>query len=105
MKRFDLQKWSISNDTVKRIFLYAFLFGVIAHGSVMSKAIFWGDGISSAYHVGVNIAVRMGRWMRALLAYIVARAFGGQNPSLPLLYGSVSVLFIAASALVIVRKG
>ena len=103
MKRFDLQKWSISNDTVRRIFLYAFLFGVIAHGSVMSKAIFWGDGISSAYHVGVNIAVRMGRWMRALLAYIVARAFGGQNPSLPLLYGSVSVLFIAASALVIVR--
>ena len=103
MERLGIRERILSNEWVKRVFLYTFICGILAHGSVMTKALFWHDGLALAYKLSVSSAVRMGRWMRALLGWIVSVMFGGTNPSLPLLYGVVSVFFIAASTCVIIR--
>lgn len=103
MKQSDLRERLFSDDLIRRVFLYSFLCGIVAHGSVMTKALFWHDGLKCAYSVKINNAIGLGRWMRAFLAHIVACMFGGTNPSLPVFYGVVSLFFIAASAYLIIR--
>jgi len=103
MKGLGIRERLLSDDLLKRVYIYSFICGILAHGSVMTKAIFWHDGLKCAFHVNVNDALKLGRWLRAFLAHIVARMFGGANPSLPMLYGVISLFFIAASAYVIIR--
>ena len=103
MKKLGLQERILSVDLLKRVFIYTFICGILAHGSVMTKALFWHDGLNCAYRVKIKSAMVLGRWLRAFLAHIVARLFGGTNPSLPLLYGAISVFFIAVSAYIIIR--
>lgn len=103
MKWVGIRERILSNDLLKHVLIYSMICGLLAHGSVMTKAIFWHDGLNCAYQVDVKAAMKLGRWLRAFLAHIVACMFGGTNPSLPLLYGVVSLFFIAASAYVIIR--
>ena len=103
MKHLDMNQLKISRDSVKRVFLFSFIFGIVAHGSMLSKTILWHDGLHYAYQVKPGFAVSLGRWLRVLLSTIVSKMFGGANLGMPMLYGLVSLFFIAASALVIVR--
>ena len=103
MKGLDAHDRILSGNLLRRVFIYSFICGILAHGSVMTKALFWHDGLNCAYRVKINNAMVAGRWLRGALAHIVACMFGGANPSLPLLYGAISLFFIAASAYVIIR--
>lgn len=103
MKHFNINNMKLSTDRIKRVFLFSFFFGIMAHGSMLSKTILWHDGLHFAHHVKGSSAIVLGRWMRAILSALVSKAFGGNNLGMPMLYGIVSLFFIAASALVIVR--
>ena len=71
MKQSGIRERLFSDDLIRRVFLYSFLCGIVAHGSVMTKALFWHDGLKCAYSVKINSAIGLGRWMRAFLAHIV----------------------------------
>ena len=103
MKHFDMKNLKLSTDRIKRVFLFSFIFGIVAHGSMMSKTLLWHDGLHLAYQVKAWSVITLGRWLRALLSAVVSKVFGGTNLGMPMLYGLVSIFFVAASALVIVR--
>lgn len=103
MKLRGFDRMRLDTDRARRVFILTFIFGVLAHGSLMTNTILWHDGLHFARRVKAGSAIALGRWMRAILAYGVSRAFGGNNLGMPLLYGMVSIFFIAASALVVIR--
>ena len=103
MKLHGIDEMKLPTDRIRRVFIFTFIFGILAHGSMMTNTILWHDGLHFARRVKAGSAIALGRWMRAILAYAVSKAFGGNNLGMPLLYGMVSIFFIAASALVIIR--
>ena len=51
MKHFNINNMKLSTDRIKRVFLFSFFFGIVAHGSMLSKTILWHDGLHFAHHV------------------------------------------------------
>lgn len=91
MKLRGIDEMKLSTDRIRRVFILTFIFGILAHGSMLTNTILWHDGLHFAHRVKGGSAIALGRWMRAILAYAVSKAFGGNNLGMPLLYGLVSI--------------
>lgn len=69
----------------------------------MFNKLSWHDDIAYGQLLSFSVAIGLGRWLRAVLAYAVAVITNGANLSLPLFHGLLSILFIALSAFILIR--
>ena len=93
----------LSDRTARAVLKYTYLFGLLAHGVALLNKFSWHDELQHGYKLSVARAVPLGRWLRAFLGNITSKLFGGYNLSLPLVYGVVSLFFIALSAYLIIK--
>ena len=103
MKALDRLKKVFSDKSNRNIFLYTFVCGLIAHGFVFFNKFAWHDELQHGFQLSATKAIRLGRWMRAGLGWIVQKVFGGYNLSLPLIHGLISVFFISLSVFLIIH--
>ena len=90
-------------ELLRRVLSFAALFGVLAHGCMLFNKFSWHDDLAHLFHIDINTAVKMGRWLRAILGAVVAKLAGGANLSLPLIHGAASILLIGLSAYTVIR--
>lgn len=82
---------------------FTLLAGILAHGMALFNKLSWRGDLNHGFTLPLRKSVALGRWLKALMNYAVARVFGGNNLSLPLVHGAVSLVLIALSAHVILR--
>lgn len=105
-KENDLEQiiWSRVKKLDKRIRIVLFsslIWGIFAHGMVMFNKYSFHDDARHLFNVGFTY--ESGRWMLGLLGDMNHLLFGGNNYSLPLFNGIISILCIAASAYLIIH--
>lgn len=92
----------IVDEDNRQMLLYTFICGLIAHGVMLFNKLCWHDDLDHGFSLLLEKPVAMGRWMRAYLAWFVAKVFGGgYNLSMPLFHGLFSLLFIAAFSCIV----
>ena len=90
-------------DGLRQSVIYTFVAGILAHGVMMFNKLSWKVDLNHGFVNEQDKAIGLGRWLKALLNTMVAKAFGGKNLSLPLFFTVVSILLIALSAHIITR--
>ena len=88
---------------LKKILIYTYCYGIAAHGIMMFNKISWHDDLALGRLLSFETATGLGRWFRAVLAYVVAVMMNGTNLSLPLFHGLVSIFFIALSVFILIQ--
>ncbi len=91
-------KWWDARDSWT--FISTLLFGVFAHGYVFANKFSYRDDIHMQDGVGATFS--SGRWGLGILEKVV-RIFGGGTYSIPWFNGILSVLFLAITAVLMVR--
>ena len=87
----------------KKTLIYSYCFGIAAHGMMIFNKYSWHDDLAFGGKLSFRGALELGRWFRAILAYIAAYFTNGANLSLPLFHGLLSIFFIALSAFILIR--
>ena len=90
-------------ESLRKILIYSYCFGIAAHGIMMFNKISWLDDLALMSELPFSGAVGLGRWFRAVLAYAVAVITNGTNLSLPLFHGLLSIFFIALSIFILIQ--
>ena len=90
-------------ECLKKILIYSYCYGVVAHGIMMFNKISWHDDLAFGRLLSFDAATGLGRWFRAVLAYVVALVTNGTNLSLPLFHGLLSIFFIALSVFILIQ--
>ena len=102
MKTCEKIAGKITGEDNRQMLLYTFLCGLVAHGVMLFNKLSWHDDLEHGFKLLLEKPVAMGRWMRAYLAWFVAKVFGGgYNLSMPLFHGLFSLLFIAAFSCIV----
>ena len=71
-------------DGLRESVIYTFVAGILAHGVMMFNKLSWKVDLNRGFVNDQEKAIGLGRWLKALLNSMVAKAFGGKNLSLPL---------------------
>ena len=90
-------------ECLKKILIWSYCYGVAAHGIMMFNKISWHDDLEYGRLLSFDAATGLGRWFRAVLAYVVALMTNGTNLSLPLFHGLLSIFLIALSVFILIQ--
>lgn len=93
----------IAGGELKQELRFTFIAGLLAHGFMLFNKISWRGDLNHGLFLNQDKAISLGRWFKSVLCFLVAKAFGGKNWSMPLLFGIITILLIALSAHIIIR--